>query len=428
MKPTTPRGVSDRLSCENRGPGLAESRVTAIAACRTCGTEPLENARFCHGCGSPIDDSDAHAEYKQVTVLFADVVHSMYIASVVGAERLREIMAELVNITTAVVKRYGGTVDKFTGDGIMAVFGAPLALEDHAVRACLAAMEIQDELARLAAQVRDHDGVELALRIGLNSGQVIAGEVGSASLGYTTMGEQVGVAQRMESVAPPGGVMLSASTARLVDGAAALSEPESVRIKGGDEGVPVCRLLGMREDRTVRRAESNLVGRRWEMFAVADLLDRAIDGHGAVVGVVGPAGIGKSRLVREVSAMAAARNVEVFSAFCESHTSQIPFHAVARLLRAATGVEGLDPHAARARIRARVPDAEPEDLDLFDDLLGTADPDVELPKIDPDARRRRLTALVNAASLARKARRSTSSRTPIGSMRSASRCWPISSP
>ena len=252
--------------------------MTAIAACRTCGTEPLENARFCHGCGSPVQDGDTRAEYKQVTVLFADVVHSMYIASVVGAERLREIMAELVNITTAVVQRYGGTVDKFTGDGIMAVFGAPLALEDHAVRACLAALEIQDELARLAAQVRDHDGVELALRIGLNSGQVIAGEVGSASLGYTTMGEQVGVAQRMESVAPPGGVMLSASTARLVDGAAALSEPESVRIKGADEGVPVCRLLGMREDRTVRRAESNLVGRRWEMFAVADLLDRAIDG------------------------------------------------------------------------------------------------------------------------------------------------------
>ena len=376
--------------------------MTAITACRTCGTEPLENARFCHGCGAPVQDGHTRAEYKQVTVLFADVVHSMYIASVVGAERLREIMAELVNITTAVVQRYGGTVDKFTGDGIMAVFGAPLALEDHAVRACLAALEIQDELARLAAQVRDHDGVELALRIGLNSGQVIAGEVGSASLGYTTMGEQVGVAQRMESVAPPGGVMLSASTARLVDGAAALSEPESVRIKGADEGVPVCRLLGMREDRTVRRAESNLVGRRWEMFAVADLLDRAIDGHGAVVGVVGPAGIGKSRLVREVSAMAAARDVEVFTAFCESHTSQIPFHAVARLLRAATGVEGLDPHAARARIRARVPDAEPEDLVLFDDLLGTADPDVELPKIDPDARRRRLTALVNAASLARK--------------------------
>src|ERR1700756_1548377 len=125
--------------------------MTTVAACRTCGTEPLEHARFCHGCGSPVDDADAHAEYKQVTVLFADVVHSMDIAATVGAERLREIMAELANRGAAVVQRYGGTVDKFTGDGVMAVFGAPVALEDHAVRACLAAQGIQDETARLAA-------------------------------------------------------------------------------------------------------------------------------------------------------------------------------------------------------------------------------------------------------------------------------------
>ena len=149
------------------------------------------------------------------------------------------------------------------------------------------------------------------------------------------------------------------------------------------------------------RAESNLVGRHWELSAVEGLLERAIDGQGAVVGVVGPAGIGKSRLVREMAVMAGQRGVEGFSTFCDSHTSQVPFHAVVRLLRAATGVEGLDPQAARARIRAAAPDAEAEDLLLFDDLLGLADPGVALPRIDPDARRRRLTALVNAALLAR---------------------------
>src|SRR6201988_4317766 len=106
------------------------------------------------------------------------------------------------------------------------------------------------------------------------------------------------------------------------------------------------------------------------------MLDLAIDGHGAVVGAVGWPGIGTSRLVREVSAIAFEQGVEVFTTFCESHTSQISFHAVARLLRAATGVEGLDPYAARARIRAQAPDAEPEDLLLFDDLLGIADPDL----------------------------------------------------
>jgi class 3 adenylate cyclase len=376
--------------------------MTAATACRTCGTEPREGARFCDGCGAPVTEQDTRAEYKQVTVLFADVVHSMDIAAAVGPERLREIMAGLVDHCAAVVQRYGGTVDKFTGDGIMAVFGAPVALEDHAIRACLAALGVQKEAQRLAVDVRERHGVELQLRAGLNSGEVIAGEIGSGPFGYTAIGEQVGMAQRMESVAPPGGVMLSASTARLVEGAATLSESELVSIKGADKPVPARRLLGMGDGhRAGGHAESNLVGRRWEMAAVEGLLDRAVDGHGTVVTVVGPPGIGKSRLVREVAAIAARRGVEVFSAYCESHATDIPFHVVARLLRATTGVSELDGPAARDRVRSRVPDADPEDVLLFDDLLGIADPEVALPTIDPDARRRRLTALVNAASLAR---------------------------
>jgi class 3 adenylate cyclase len=114
--------------------------MTAVTACLTCGTEPLENARFCHGCGSPVAEADTHAEDKPVTVLFVDVVRSMDIAVAVGAERLREIMTELVGGGAAVVQRYGGTMQKFTGDGLMALFGAPAALEDHAIRACLAAL------------------------------------------------------------------------------------------------------------------------------------------------------------------------------------------------------------------------------------------------------------------------------------------------
>ena len=378
--------------------------MTAATACPTCGTEPRQDARFCDGCGASVTEHGTRAEYKQVTVLFADVVHSMDIAVAVGAERLREIMADLANRCAAVVQRYGGTVDKFTGDGIMAVFGAPVALEDHAVRGCLAALGVQEETRRLAVGVQARDGVDLRLRVGLNSGEVIAGEIGSGPFGYTAVGEQVGMAQRMESAAAPGGVMLSASTAQLVDDAATLGESELVRIKGVEEPVAAHRLLGMGDGhRAVGRAESSLVGRRWEMSAVEGLLERAIDGHGAVVGVVGSPGIGKSRLVREVTAMAAARGIEVFSAFCESHASDIPFYVVARLLRAATRVADLDASAARAQARAEVPDADPEDVSLFDDLVGIADPEVELPRIDPDARRRRLTALINAASLARQA-------------------------
>jgi class 3 adenylate cyclase len=381
----------------------AEGRMTAVSACRACGTQPREGARFCDGCGAPVAERAVPAEYKQVTVLFADVVRSMDLAAAVGPERLREIMADLAEGCAVVVQRYGGTVDKFTGDGIMAVFGAPMALEDHAIRASRAALGLQEEAKRLAVNVLKRDGVDLQLRVGLNSGEVVAGEIGSGALGYTAVGEQVGMAQRMESAAPPGAVMLSASTARLVEGAAALGEVERVRIKGSDQPARAQQLLGVLEGRQgAGRVESALVGRSREIAAVEGLLEHAVDGHGAVATVVGSPGIGKSRLAREAAALAAAHHVEVFTAFCESHATDIPFHVVARLLRAAFGVRGLDAQAARDRVRSRVPDADPEDLLLLDDLLSIADPEITLPKIHPDARRRRLTALVNAASLARK--------------------------
>src|ERR1700728_5110645 len=135
--------------------------MTAATACRTCGTEPRQGARFCDGCGAPVTAHDTHAEYKQVTVLFADVVHSMDIAAALGAERLREIMAELADRCAAVVQRYGSTVAQWTGDGIMAVFGAPVALEDHAFRACLAALGVQEEAKRLVVVMRKSGGVEV---------------------------------------------------------------------------------------------------------------------------------------------------------------------------------------------------------------------------------------------------------------------------
>ena len=369
--------------------------------CGSCGAELRAGDKFCHGCGSPVAEPDTHAEYKQVTVLFADVVRSMAIAAAVDMERLREIVTELVERSAAVVRRYGGSVE-FTGDGVMAIFGAPVALEDHAVRACLAAVGVQEEAKRLAVEARERDGVDLRVRVGLNSGQVIAGEIGSGSLGYAAIGEQVGMAQRMESVAPPGGVMMSESTARLVEHSVMLAEPEQVRIKGADDPVPARRLvaIGPRSG-LVGRAEAGLVGRRQEMAALDAMTDQALGGRGGVVTVVGSPGIGKSRVAREAAALAAGRGMEVFWAFCESHARDVPFHAVTRLLRAGNGVADLDGPAARARVREQLPDADPQDLLLLDDLLGIADPDVALPQIDPDARRRRLTALVNTAWLAR---------------------------
>ncbi|OBI93608.1 cyclase [Mycobacterium asiaticum] len=375
--------------------------VTAGSACVTCGTALRPTAKFCDECGSACAFAAPAAEYKQVTVLFADVVRSMDIAAAVGAERLREIMADLVTTAAAVVQRYGGTVDKFTGDGIMAVFGAPVTMEDHAFRGCLAALGIQGEAHRLAREVADRHGIDLRLRVGLNSGQVVAGEIGNAALGYTTIGEQVGMAQRMESAAPAGGVMLSESTARLVENATTLGEPELVSIKGAVAPVPARRLIAATRAHR-RRSDLPLIGRVWELNTLNGILDEAIAGAGCVIGVLGAPGIGKSRIVREASALASTRDVSVFTTYCESHTSDIPFHAVTGLLRSALGVEGLDDETARTRVRVRFEQADPEDLLLLDDLLGIADPGSQLPSIEADARRRRLTALVNSASLARR--------------------------
>jgi hypothetical protein len=197
-------------------------------------------------------------------------------------------------------------------------------------------------------------------------------------------------------------VTLSESTARLVEHSVMLADPEWVRIKGADQPVPARRLMGIcPRDGPVGRTEASLVGRRWEMAALDAMVDRAIGGRGGVVNVVGPPGIGKSRTARETAALAAGRGVQVFWTFCESHAGDIPFRVVAQLLRVRTGLAALDSDAARARVREQVPDADPQDLLLLDDLLGIADPDVPLPAIDPDARRRRLTALINASSLAR---------------------------
>ena len=376
--------------------------MAAVAACWTCGIELLENARFCHACGSPVAEPAPHAEYKQVSVLFADVVHSMDIAAAVGPERLREIMSELINRAAGTVQRYGGTLSQFTGDGIMAVFGAPITLEDHAVRACLAALGLQEEAKRLAGGFQDRDGIDLRLRVGLNSGQVIAGEIGSGPLRYTAIGEQVGMAQRMESVAPPGGVMLSESTARLVEHATLLADAEEVHIKGVDVPVLARRLLGLADGPQRSRSQQGaLVDRELEVATITGLLDRSISGRGCVVCVAGPAGIGKTRLADEAVAMARRRGVEVFSVFCESHTSDVPFLVAAGLLRDAARITELDDEAARGKVRDQFPGASDDDVLLLYDLMGIGNPDRPPPTIRPDARRRRLSALINSVSLTR---------------------------
>ena len=210
------------------------------------------------------------------------------------------------------------------------------------------------------------------------------------------------MAQRMESVARPGTVMLSDSTARLVEDATVLADPEPVHIKGSKTAVTVRRLLSVVAARqNTEPIYSPLVGREWELATLEEMLKRSMAGRGCVVGVAGRAGRGKSRLVREILQIAESRGAKALFTVCESHTSDVPFQVVARLLRAYARVEGMDDQTAREKLRAQALVADPQDLLLLDDLLGIADPAVPLPNIDPDARRRRLTAVINDAQLAR---------------------------
>jgi adenylate cyclase len=200
-------------------------------------------------------------------------------------------MNELFNRAAAVVQRYQGTVDKFTGDGLMALFGAAVALEDHALRACIAALEIRSVTEELAAEISRRDGVALQIRVGLNSGDVVAGEIGSGPGRYTAVGHPVGIAQRMEAGAPPGGVLCSMSTPGLVEGSVRLGAVEEIAVKGADGPMPARRLLAIESDRmVVGRNEGVMLGRDAELSWLRDRFD---DNHHGLVGIVGAPRLGQ---------------------------------------------------------------------------------------------------------------------------------------
>lgn len=370
--------------------------------CDRCGNDLRAKARFCDECGSPVVPRQASGEHKQVTVLFADVVGSMKLAATLDAERLQEIMNEMFNRAAAVVQRYHGTVDKFTGDGLMALFGAPTALEDHALRACISALEIQSVTNELAAEVLRRDGVVLQVRVGLNSGEVIAGEIGSGQGRYTAVGHPVGMAQRMEAAAPPGGVMCSLSTARLVEEGARLGRVEDVFVKGADATVPARQLLAMESERAVLgRREGLMLGRDAEL----DRLHAMFETHpGRLVGIAGPPGLGKSRLLREFTVAAANRGADIVVARCEAHTSTLGFRSLSRLLRAMFTVTGLRADEAREHATAQCPGLlrpPSADAQILFEALGIAETSAPQLEVSPDGRRRRLIEILAHAVRAR---------------------------
>ena len=336
-------------------------------------------------------------------MLFADVTGSMDLAEQIDPERWQEIMDGFFGLLCAAVQRLEGTVDKFTGDGIMALFGAPRAQEDHAQRACYAALEIRKTIQGYADELRRTDGISFTTRVGVNSGEVVVGAIGEESLEYTAIGHTVGLAQRMEALAEPGSAYLTGSTASLVAGYLELRELGEFDIKGSSRPVPVYELLGIgtakgRLDISQDRGFSPFVGRGEETDQLRRALEQAQAGSGEVVGIVADAGVGKSRLCREFADRCRAEGMEVIEAQCQPHGKAIPLMPVLQMLRAYFGIEPeTGERAARERIAGRLLLLDPgfaDDLGLVFDFLGVPDPERPAPVLNPEARKRRLLGLI----------------------------------
>jgi class 3 adenylate cyclase/tetratricopeptide (TPR) repeat protein len=345
------------------------------------------------------------AERKQVTVLFADVSGSMDLAEQEDPEEWRKIMQRFFSMLAETVTRFEGTVDKFTGDGIMAIFGAPVAHEDHARRACYAALQMLDDVASYAAELRRAKGLNFSTRIGINSGEVVAGAIsgGGGEGSYTAIGHTVGLAQRMEALAEPGKVYLTEHTAELARGYLDLQDLGSFEIKGASRPVQVFELAGVgaartRLDLARERGFSRFVGREREMERLQEALGRAKDGEASAIGVVAEPGIGKSRLYHEFVGRCRNEGTEVFEAQGQAHGTSIPFMPILQMLRAFFGIGDSDPEqTAREKIAGRallLDTSFADDLPLLFDFLGVPDPDRPVPQMSPEARQRALAEVL----------------------------------
>jgi len=424
--------------------GRAQTRI-----CANCGTELPAAAKFCLECGArqegaeiqrpaspravaPRDRRSAdpraytpnhlverilttrsaiEGERKQVTVLFVDVRGSLSMAEEVDPERWHEIMEGFFAILAEGVHRFDGTINQYTGDGIMALFGAPLALEAHAEGACSAALHLAEGMRRYSDELRRSEGINLSLRMGLNSGEVVVGKIGDdLRMDYTAQGHTVGLAARMEQLAAPDQIYLTEHTAELVEGFFSLRDLGPFRVKGVREPVRVYALdsvgpLRTRLDAARARGFSRFVGRDVEMALLEGALQRALQGEGGVITVCAPPGVGKSRLCHEFGQTCRDRSIRVVQAHCVPHGRTIPFLQVLDLLRQIFAIAERDSAAAaRSKVAGAMLLLDPrltDRLPLLLDFLGIADLEHPAPAMDPEIRLGRLLDLMRRLMLAR---------------------------
>ncbi|MGH8720877.1 MAG: ATP-binding protein, partial [Burkholderiales bacterium] len=353
--------------------------------------------------------SAIEGERKQVTVVFVDCVDFTALSSRLDPEDLHAIMDGCFQHLLDAVHRYEGTVNQFTGDGVMALFGAPIAHEDHAVRAVAAALAMQQAVHQYAESLRRQRGLDFAVRIGVNTGPVVVGKIGDdLRMDYTAQGETVNLAARLQQVAPPGSVRLGEGTMRLVSGYFHIERAGEVTLKGLPVPVPTFTVTGQRSararfDLAVERGLTPFVGRQRELAFLRDAFDKARRGRGNVVSVVGAAGIGKSRLAYELKRGLDERAVTFLSGRCHPHREALPFNLIAQLLQMNFRVEDGEGEKTQVqKVETGVRRLDPSlewTMPYLKQVLALPAPELDVEGLDEAQRKHRLVEAVRALTL-----------------------------
>jgi class 3 adenylate cyclase/tetratricopeptide (TPR) repeat protein len=338
-------------------------------------------------------------ERKQVTVLFADLKGSMELLADRDPEEARQLLDPVLERMMAAVHHYEGTVNQVMGDGIMALFGAPIAHEDHAIRACYAALAMQETIRRYSGEVRRAHGLEVQIRVGLNSGEVVVRAIGNdLHMDYSAIGQTTHLAARMEQLAPPGSIRLTAETLRLAEGWVQVTPLGPVPVKGLPAPVEVCELVGAGPARTrlqafAARGLTPFVGRQMELAALHQALERAGTGHGQVVAVIGEPGVGKTRLFHEFTHVSRTQGWLLLESSSTSYGKATPYLPVLDLLKAYFQLEDRDDaRRLREKLTGRLLTLDPAlgpTLPAFLALLEVPVEDPAWQALDPAQRRQR---------------------------------------
>jgi class 3 adenylate cyclase/tetratricopeptide (TPR) repeat protein len=415
--------------CQHENPPQAkfclECGARVALTCTKCRSDLPRGAKFCLECGAPVasqataeprftspesytpkhlaekiltSKAALEGERKQVTVLFADLKGSMELLADRDPEEARKVLDPVLERMMEAVHRYEGTVNQVMGDGIMALFGAPLAHEDHAVRACYAALRMQEAVKSDAEGVFRSFGVPIQIRVGLNSGDVVVRAIGSdLHMDYTAVGQSTHLAARMEQMAQPGTILLTPETLALAEGFVQVASRGPVPVKGLAAPIEIFELTGVSRVRSrlqaaASRGLTRFVGRDAEIEVLRQSLERAGEGHGQLVAVVGEPGVGKSRLVWEFTHSHRSRGWLVLEAASVSYGKATTYFPVIELLR---GYFGIEPRDDGRKVREKVTGKllsldralEPT-LAVFLSLLDVSVEDPEWTRLDPPQRRR----------------------------------------